>query len=63
MGKMNDYLAKHSSFNAGTHLFAGLGIAWLVSLVWYCSTVALVLGIVFLVAGVAGHIYALLAKQ
>ena len=63
MGKMNEYFAKHSSFNAGTHLFTGLGIAWLVSLVWYCSTVALVLGIVFLVAGVAGHIYALLTKQ
>ena len=63
MGKMNEYFAKHSSFNAGTHLSMGLGIAWLVSLVWHCSTVALVLGIVFLVGGLAGHIYALLARQ
>jgi len=40
----------------------GLGIAWLVSLAWHCSIVALVLGIVFLVAGIAGHIYARFAK-
>ncbi len=63
MGKINEYFAKHSTCNALTHLSMGLGIAWLVSLAWYCSIVALVLGIVFLVAGVAGHIYALLAKQ
>ena len=63
MGKMDEYFAKHSSFNAGTHLFMGLGIAWLVSLAWHCSIVALVLGIVFLVGGIAGHIYARFAKQ
>jgi len=63
MGKIDEYFAKHTSFNALTHLSTGLGIAWLVSLAWHCSTVALVLGIVFLVAGIAGHIYAQLAKQ
>jgi len=46
-----------------THLSIGLGIAWLVSLAWYCSIVALVLGIAFLVGGIAGHIYARFAKQ
>ena len=63
MGKIDEYFAKHTSFNALTHLSTGLGIAWLVSLAWHCSTVALVLGIVFLVAGIAGHTYAWLAKQ
>jgi hypothetical protein len=63
MGKMDEYFAKHSICNALPHLSTGLGIAWLVSLAWYCSTVALVLGIVFLVAGIAGHIYAQFAKQ
>ena len=63
MGKMDEYFAKHIKCNALTHLSTGLGIAWLVSLVWYCSIVALVLGIVFLAAGIAGHIYAQLAKQ
>ncbi len=63
MGKIDEYFAKHTSFNALTHLSTGLGIAWLVSLAWHCSTVALVLGIVFLVGGIAGHIYARFAKQ
>ena len=63
MGKMDEYFAKHSTCNALTHLSMGLGIAWLVSLAWHCSTVALVLGIVFLVAGIAGHIYARFATQ
>ena len=63
MGKIDEYFAKHISFNALTHLSMGLGIAWLVSLAWHCSIVALVLGIVFLVAGITGHIYPLFAKQ
>jgi len=63
MGKIDEYFAKHSICNALTHLSTGLGIAWLVSLAWHCSIVALVLGIVFLVAGIAGHVYPLFAKQ
>ena len=63
MAKIDEYFAKHTAFNALTHLSTGLGIAWLVSLAWHCSTVALVLGIVFLVAGITGHIYAQVAKQ
>ncbi len=63
MGKIEEYFAKHSRCNALTHLSIGLGIAWLISLAWSCSTVALVLGIVFLVAGISGHIYAQFAKQ
>ena len=63
MAKIDEYFAKHTVFNSLTHLLTGLGIAWLVSLAWHCSTVALVLGIVFLVAGIAGHIYARFAKQ
>ncbi len=60
---MDEYFAKHTVCNSLTHLSTGLGIAWLVSLAWHCSTVALVLGIVFLIGGIGGHIYARLAKQ
>ncbi len=63
MRKIDEYFAKHSICNALTHLSTGLGIAWLVSLAWHYSIVALVLGIVFLVSGIAGHIYARFAKQ
>ena len=63
MGKINEYFAKHTFYNSWIHVCIGLGIAWLISLVWYCSTVALVLGIVFLVAGIVGHIYPLFAKE
>ena len=64
MGKMNEYFAKHPSFNSLIHVFVGLGIAWLLSLLWQgCSLISLVLGIVFLVAGIVGHIYPLCAKQ
>ena len=63
MGKMDEYFAKHIKCNALTHLSTGLGIAWLVSLAWHYSIVALVLGIVFLVIGIAGHLYARFAKQ
>ena len=64
MRKMDEYFAKHTNFNALVHVFVGLGIAWLLSLAWQgCSVISLVLGIVFLVAGIAGHIYPLFAKQ
>ena len=63
MGNMDEYFAKHSRCNSLTHLSTGLGVAWLISLAWHYSIVALVLGIVFLVAGVTGHIYAKSAKQ
>ncbi len=63
MEKMSKYFAEHARFNSCVHVCVGLGIAWLVSLAWSCSIVALVLGIVFLVAGIAGHIYAQFAKQ
>ncbi|MBA7692176.1 hypothetical protein ES703_100734 [subsurface metagenome] len=63
MGKINKYFTEHVSFNSCVHVFVGLGIAWLISLAWHYSIVALVLGIVFLVAGIAGHIYAQFAKQ
>lgn len=56
--KVSSYSAKHVNFNALTHLFMGLGIAWLVSLTWYYAIHALVLGVVFLVAGIVMHVYA-----
>ena len=64
MGKMDEYFAKHTKYNSWVHVCVGLGIAWLLSLIWQgCSVISLVLGIVFLVLGIAGHIYPLFAKQ
>ncbi len=64
MEKLNKYFSEHVSFNSGVHVCVGLGIAWLLSLIWQgCSVISLVLGIVFLVLGIAGHIYPLFAKQ
>ena len=63
MEKITKYFTEHVNYNSLVHVCVGLGIAWLISLAWYCSIVALVLGIVFLVAGIAGHIYPLFAKQ
>ncbi len=64
MGKINKYFTEHPTFNSATHVCVGLGIAWLLSLAWQgCSVVSLVLGIVFLVAGIVGHIYPLFAKE
>ncbi len=62
MGNIEEYFATHSKCNALTHLSTGLGAAWLISLAWHYSIVALVLGIVFFVVGIAGHIYAKSAK-
>ena len=56
--KVSSYSAKHVNFNALMHLFMGLGIAWLVSLAWYYAIHSLVLGVVFLVAGIVMHVYA-----
>ncbi len=56
--KVSSYCAKHVNFNSLMHLFMGLGIAWLVSLTWYYAIHALVLGVVFLVAGIVMHVYA-----
>ena len=64
MERLNKYFAEHPTFNSLTHIFVGLGIAWLLSLAWQgYSVISLVLGIVFLVAGIVGHIYPLFAKQ
>ena len=58
MTKIEEVWAKHPGFNSGVHFFGGLGIAWLVSLAWHYSIVALVLGIVFSAASIAGRVYA-----
>ena len=64
MGKINKYFSEHTFFNSWVHVFVGLGIAWLLSLAWQgYSALSLVLGIVFLAIGIAGHIYPLLARQ
>ena len=56
MGKLNKYFSEHVNFSGCVHVSVGLGIAWLVSLAWCYSVVALVLGIVFLVAGIIGQV-------
>ena len=63
MGKMEEYFAQHPRYNSCIHVCVGLGIAWLISLAWSYSVAPLVLGIVFIVIGIAGHIYPLFAKQ
>ena len=62
MGNLDEYFTKHVGFAIGLHFVSGLGIAWLLSLIWNYSLISLVLGVVFFVAGVAGHLYARLAK-
>jgi len=63
MKKIDKWEAEHVNWSGTIHVFIGLGIAWLISLAWHCSIIALVLGIVFLVAGIVGLIYPLFAKQ
>ena len=62
MKKLNKYFAEHVNYNSMVHVCVGLGIAWLISLTWSYSVVALVLGIVFIVIGIVGHVYPLFAK-
>ena len=62
MDKMNKYFAEHVTYNSMIHVCVGLGIAWLISLAWGYSIVPLVLGIIFIVIGIVGHIYPLFAK-
>ena len=64
MKKIDKWEAEHVNWSGTIHVFLGLGIAWLLSLIWQgCSLISLVLGIVFLLAGIAGLIYPLFAKQ
>ena len=63
MDKINKYFAGHVNYSSGVHVCVGLGIAWLLSLAWSYSVPSLVLGIIFIVAGIAGHVYPLLVKE
>ena len=64
MGKMEKWEAEHVNWSGTFHVCAGLGIAWLLSLIWQgYSPISLVLGAVFLVAGIAGIIYPLFIKE
>lgn len=53
------YFAEHVNFNAIAHVFAGLGIAWLVSLIWHYAIPPLVAGAIFLIASIAMHVHAI----
>ncbi|MBA7660420.1 hypothetical protein ES703_68422 [subsurface metagenome] len=58
MKKMMKYHGEHINRTNWIPICTGLGIAWLLSLIWQgYSPVTLVLGIVFLVASIVGHIY------
>ena len=63
MGKVDEYYAKHVGFAIGVHFFSGLGIAWLLSLIWHYSLISLVLGVVFVAVGITGRLYAQFTKQ
>ena len=62
MGNLDEYMTKHVGFAIGVHFVSGLGIAWLLSLIWHYSLISLVLGVIFSVVGITGHFYARLAK-
>lgn len=64
MKRMDKWEAEHVNWSGAIHVSIGLGIAWLLALIWQgYSLISLVLGIVFLVAGIAGLIYPLFARQ
>jgi len=56
------YFSEHVCLNAFAHVFAGLGIAWLVSLYWYYSTPVLLAGVLCLVVWIALEIHALASE-
>lgn len=64
MKRIDKWEAEHVNWSGMIHVFIGLGLAWLLALIWQgYSPISLVLGIVFLVAGIAGLIYPLFAKR
>jgi hypothetical protein len=56
------YFSEHVCLNAFAHVFAGLGIAWLVSLFWCYSTPVLLAGVLSLVVWIAIGIHALVSE-
>jgi hypothetical protein len=56
------YFSEHVCLNAFAHVFAGLGIAWLVSLFWCYSTPVLLAGVLSLVIWIAIGIHALVSE-
>ena len=63
MKKLDKWESEHVNWSGAIHVFLGLGIAWLLSLIWHCSLISLVLGIIFLVAGLVGLLYIYLASR
>ena len=56
------YFSEHVRLNALAHVFAGLGLAWLVLLYWYYSTPILSAGVLCLVVWIATNIHALISE-
>jgi hypothetical protein len=56
------YFSEHVCLNAFAHVFAGLGIAWLVSLFWCYSAPVLLAGVLSLVVWIAISIHALVSE-
>jgi len=46
--KIRSYYTKHADFNAVVHIFTGIAIAWLISLIWHYAISVLAVGVVFL---------------
>ena len=61
--KLDKWESEHVNWSGSIHVFIGLGIAWLLSLIWHYSVLPLVLGIVFFVVGIAGLVYPLFIKE
>jgi len=63
MEKRTKWCHEHINWCSWGHVWVGLGVAWLISLTWYYSIVALVLGIIFLVAWFVIFMISMFAKQ
>ena len=63
MEKRTKWCHEHINWCCWGHVWVGLGVAWLISLTWYYSIVALVLGIIFFLAWLVVFMISLFAKQ
>jgi len=62
--QIDKWESEHVNWSGLIHVFIGLGIAWLLALIWQgYSVISLALGILFSVAGMAGLVYPLFAKR
>ena len=62
MRKTDDYFRKHAYYNAAVHVVAGVGIGILITYP-FVGTHPVRFGLVFLAAGLLGHLYPLMKSR